>query len=262
MNIQTYGLRYNIKTKPYEGIKELFDELESRKILLAINSNKPDEYTKDDIVTQIRVHDDVIHFMNSSIILEECDDPETAFYVYDDPDEQNYVFTLEEHKVFSTKKIRIDKNLTTGEFIYWLNVIQGEQAGWTLMAKTTQMISRVYEDDSLNAKVVFFPYDKKKRPFYVLRVSSGCELETGIYLLNQPVHGYSDSIDIEGTFDSPERIEKFISIKALAVEKPEDLDDLSKIWYLVVSGDKKGWYQGSYRLCSVRRSVHVQRPCG
>ena len=44
--IQTYGLRYNIKTKPYEGIKELFDELESRKILLAINSNKPDEYTK------------------------------------------------------------------------------------------------------------------------------------------------------------------------------------------------------------------------
>ena len=44
--LEIYGLNYNVKTKPYEGIKELLEELEKRNIKLAINSNKPDEYCK------------------------------------------------------------------------------------------------------------------------------------------------------------------------------------------------------------------------
>ena len=42
--IKKYGEHYNVETKPYDGIKELFDELEKKNIKLAINSNKPDEY--------------------------------------------------------------------------------------------------------------------------------------------------------------------------------------------------------------------------
>ena len=41
-----YREHYNVKTKPYDGIKELLDELQNKDILLAINSNKPDEFTK------------------------------------------------------------------------------------------------------------------------------------------------------------------------------------------------------------------------
>lgn len=43
--IKTYGGHYNVDTKPYEGIQELLNELESRNIKIAINSNKPNEYT-------------------------------------------------------------------------------------------------------------------------------------------------------------------------------------------------------------------------
>ena len=44
--INIYKNNYNILTKPYEGIKEVLNELEAKKIKLAINSNKPDEITK------------------------------------------------------------------------------------------------------------------------------------------------------------------------------------------------------------------------
>lgn len=44
--IEVYGKRYDVKTKPYEGIEELLNQLEEKNILLAVNSNKPDEYTK------------------------------------------------------------------------------------------------------------------------------------------------------------------------------------------------------------------------
>jgi phosphoglycolate phosphatase len=40
-----YDKNYLDKTKPYDGINELLDELMNRDILLAINSNKIDEYT-------------------------------------------------------------------------------------------------------------------------------------------------------------------------------------------------------------------------
>lgn len=43
--IETYGHHYDVETKPYEGIQELLNELEAKGIILAINSNKPNEYT-------------------------------------------------------------------------------------------------------------------------------------------------------------------------------------------------------------------------
>ena len=44
--IEVYGHHYNVETKPYDGIQELLDKLEAKGIVLAVNSNKPDEYTK------------------------------------------------------------------------------------------------------------------------------------------------------------------------------------------------------------------------
>lgn len=43
--IETYGHHYDVETKQYEGIQELLNELEAKGIMLAINSNKPNEYT-------------------------------------------------------------------------------------------------------------------------------------------------------------------------------------------------------------------------
>lgn len=42
-----YGTHYNVETKPYEGIKELLNELNKRNIMLAVNTNKPDGFAKD-----------------------------------------------------------------------------------------------------------------------------------------------------------------------------------------------------------------------
>lgn len=39
--LELYKVKYNIKTKPYDGIKELINELKVRNIKLAINTNKP-----------------------------------------------------------------------------------------------------------------------------------------------------------------------------------------------------------------------------
>ena len=49
--IKVYGKGYNIKTKPYDDIKELLNEIEKRNIVIAVNSNKPDAFTKDLIKT-------------------------------------------------------------------------------------------------------------------------------------------------------------------------------------------------------------------
>lgn len=43
--IGVYGHHYDVETKPYDGIQELLNELEAKGIILAVNSNKPDEYT-------------------------------------------------------------------------------------------------------------------------------------------------------------------------------------------------------------------------
>ena len=40
-----YGCHWNIKTKPYQGIEELLNELTIRKIKMAVLSNKPHKYT-------------------------------------------------------------------------------------------------------------------------------------------------------------------------------------------------------------------------
>lgn len=45
--LKTYGTHYDVETKPYEGIKELLNELENRGIVLGVNTNKPDAYAKD-----------------------------------------------------------------------------------------------------------------------------------------------------------------------------------------------------------------------
>lgn len=44
--IETYGKNFNVKSKPYEGIPELLKTLQSKGIMMAINSNKPDSITK------------------------------------------------------------------------------------------------------------------------------------------------------------------------------------------------------------------------
>ena len=41
-----YRKGFAVKTKPYKGIPELLDELKHRGVLLAVASNKPDEFTK------------------------------------------------------------------------------------------------------------------------------------------------------------------------------------------------------------------------
>lgn len=43
---KAYHQRYLNKTVPYEGIKELFDQLEEKKIKVAVNSNKRSDYTE------------------------------------------------------------------------------------------------------------------------------------------------------------------------------------------------------------------------
>lgn len=45
--LKVYGNNYNVETKPYEGIKELLNELENRGVVLGVNTNKPDAYAKD-----------------------------------------------------------------------------------------------------------------------------------------------------------------------------------------------------------------------
>lgn len=41
-----YGKRWHLKSRPYEGIGDLLDALDARKIPLAVFSNKPDEFTQ------------------------------------------------------------------------------------------------------------------------------------------------------------------------------------------------------------------------
>jgi phosphoglycolate phosphatase len=41
-----YGEGWNIRTRPYDGIPELLDELSRREIALAVLSNKPDDFTR------------------------------------------------------------------------------------------------------------------------------------------------------------------------------------------------------------------------
>ena len=44
--LEIYNKNYDKKTKPYNGIKELIDVLSERNILIGVNSNKNDIYTK------------------------------------------------------------------------------------------------------------------------------------------------------------------------------------------------------------------------
>lgn len=43
---ENYGREYCNKTIPYDGIKELIDEIVKEKILIGVNSNKREDYTK------------------------------------------------------------------------------------------------------------------------------------------------------------------------------------------------------------------------
>jgi len=43
--LEAYGKNYSNKTKPYDGIIELLNELKARGIKLGVNSNKRDDYT-------------------------------------------------------------------------------------------------------------------------------------------------------------------------------------------------------------------------
>jgi len=48
---EEYGRRQKVKTRPYEGIPELLDELTTRRIRMAILSNKPDAATRSIVST-------------------------------------------------------------------------------------------------------------------------------------------------------------------------------------------------------------------
>jgi phosphoglycolate phosphatase len=43
---EIYKVHWNKKTKPYDGVAEMLDELTARKLPLAVLSNKPDDFTK------------------------------------------------------------------------------------------------------------------------------------------------------------------------------------------------------------------------
>lgn len=43
---EIYGRSYNVCTRPYDGITELLDKLKSEGILIAVASNKPDNFTQ------------------------------------------------------------------------------------------------------------------------------------------------------------------------------------------------------------------------
>lgn len=44
--VEEYVQHYNVKSRPYEGIKELLSKLQQKGIKMAINSNKPDRITQ------------------------------------------------------------------------------------------------------------------------------------------------------------------------------------------------------------------------
>lgn len=43
---EIYGRNYNVCTRPYDGITELLDKLKAEGILIAVASNKPDNFTQ------------------------------------------------------------------------------------------------------------------------------------------------------------------------------------------------------------------------
>ena len=43
---EAYRRNWNVKTKPYDGVAEMLDELSARRLKLAVLSNKPDDFTK------------------------------------------------------------------------------------------------------------------------------------------------------------------------------------------------------------------------
>ena len=44
--MEDYGRNWNVKTKPYEGVPEMLDELTERGLKMAVLSNKPHEFAK------------------------------------------------------------------------------------------------------------------------------------------------------------------------------------------------------------------------
>jgi phosphoglycolate phosphatase len=43
---EEYGRNWNAKTRPYDGVPEMLDEIAGRHLKMAVLSNKPDKYTK------------------------------------------------------------------------------------------------------------------------------------------------------------------------------------------------------------------------
>ena len=43
---EVYSRNWKVKTKPYDGVAEMLDELSARRLKLAVLSNKPDDFTK------------------------------------------------------------------------------------------------------------------------------------------------------------------------------------------------------------------------
>lgn len=43
---EEYGRNWNVKTRPYDGVAEMLDDLAAKKVKLAVLSNKPDDFTQ------------------------------------------------------------------------------------------------------------------------------------------------------------------------------------------------------------------------
>lgn len=215
-----------------------------------------EEYTEGDIFTQIRVHKQVVKLYDEdSYIYRARKNDETITYVYDNPENQEKLFEIEQKKDFTIEKIRRDFNNVTGEISYWLYIIQNDMCGWTLLDKQEKPIEDLYENNYWVPEAVFFPGDKSKKTFHIRNVSAGCYLTSGVSLKNQPVRRNS-----EDTYLSVIDGEIHISIKKITAEEDLNDTDQTKLWYFIEKEDTKGWYEGEKYFSQGRGGPLIYSP--
>jgi len=75
-----YRIHYLDQTKPYKGIRQLVDQLNKKNILLGVNSNKHDEYTKN-LIKKIFPHNNFIDVIGSRENVPNKPDPTSALEI-------------------------------------------------------------------------------------------------------------------------------------------------------------------------------------
>lgn len=76
---EIYGRNYNVCTRPYDGITELLDKLKAEGILIAVASNKPDNFTQT-IVTNM-FGDTFSYVSGKKEGFEKKPDPQVALHI-------------------------------------------------------------------------------------------------------------------------------------------------------------------------------------